>query len=654
MSIAAKLSWYYNRLKSMSAEEVVWRIKAQLHELVSLIAVYSGWQPKTNPLVKTRATLNLLEPSDQLLNEARESSPNWVQSLVLQADQIINHKLSYFNLQNVDLGRPINWQLDRNINVQAPMKPVMFVDYRQATKFGDCKLVWEPNRHHQLLVLARAFKITNDEKYAKAVFEQIFSWIEQNPFGYGMNWRSPLELGVRLVNWVWAIDLVSDSNAYKNANLEAIRNSAYQHCYDIQGKYSQGTSANNHLIGEATGVFVASIYFNFQDEWVQESKNILEHEIQAQSYPDGGSRELAQGYQYFVLQFYMAAGITGMKSDQAFTLKFQQTYKRMTHFLLAIAEGGDIPQFCDGDDGYVLNLGGPKLNRKAELIAMSQIFEDKKGEKPGQEEITEVEFWLNQFCNHSLKSSMLESAAFPDSGYYLLQNTNSYNVSLMFDCGPLGYTNIAAHGHADALSFVLRIEGENILIDPGTYDYFTYPEWRSYFKSTQAHNTVEIDELDQSVMKGLFLWDQHAESSCDSWEVDSNGGKITAHHDGYLRLSDPVLHTRTVELDGANSTISVIDNIDCKKEHRVKMHYHYDHQCQVNLVDSHTLEIRSKRNAITMILPDEAKLTLTEGSDKTFLGHQSIGYHHKVATTSLVCELVINQPASFTTKIQWR
>ena len=68
MSIAAKLSWYYNRLKSMSAEEVVWRIKAQLHELVSLIAVYSGWQPKTNPLVKTRATLNLLEPSDQLLN----------------------------------------------------------------------------------------------------------------------------------------------------------------------------------------------------------------------------------------------------------------------------------------------------------------------------------------------------------------------------------------------------------------------------------------------------------------------------------------------------------------------------------------------------------------------------------------------------------
>ena len=57
-------------------------------------------------------------------------------------------------------------------------------------------------------------------------------------------------------------------------------------------------------------------------------------------------------------------------------------------------------------------------------------------------------------------------------------------LSVLFDCGELGFKSIAAHGHADVLSFTVRAFGEDLLVDPGTYDYFTFSGWRLYFRGT--------------------------------------------------------------------------------------------------------------------------------------------------------------------------
>ncbi len=103
----------------------------------------------------------------------------------------------------------------------------------------------------------------------------------------------------------------------------------------------------------------------------------------------------------------------------------------------------------------------------------------------------------------------MHSEAFPDTGLYLLQAgaaASPDRLSVTLDAGPLGYGVLAAHGHADALAVTLRIGGHDVLVDPGTYDYFTHPEWRTYFRGTPAHNTVTIDDANQSEMLGPFLW----------------------------------------------------------------------------------------------------------------------------------------------------
>ena len=62
------------------------------------------------------------------------------------------------------------------------------------------------------------------------------------------------------------------------------------------------------------------------------------------------------------------------------------------------------------------------------------------------------------------------------------------------DAGPHGFLSIAAHAHADALAVEVRYDGMDVLADPGTYCYHGEPRWRSYFRSTLAHNTIEVGQ----------------------------------------------------------------------------------------------------------------------------------------------------------------
>ena len=118
------------------------------------------------------------------------------------------------------------------------------------------------------------------------------------------------------------------------------------------------------------------------------------------------------------------------------------------------------------------------------------------------------------------------------------------------DGGPHGFLSIAAHAHADALSVEVRHDGVDILTDPGTYCYHGEPEWREWFRSTAAHNTVEVGGASQSESGGPFLWTTQAQTRTVTCEVGEQPVQTwTAEHDGYRRLSTPTVHRRSVTLD---------------------------------------------------------------------------------------------------------
>ncbi|MGK0336537.1 MAG: hypothetical protein ACJAYE_000147 [Candidatus Azotimanducaceae bacterium] len=650
----AKIFWYINRLQMMSAGEIAWRIRMLLADIAESIRVLFGIVPEAPQNAWPSSTEKFYIPLQD-----SELPDHWKASLMSQANSILQGELTYFSHIKKFVGNPPKWRTDHAAEIEGPLNLIQFVNYRDFNNFGDCKEVWEPNRHHHLVVLSRAFFVTKDEKYAEAAAKQLDDWIVSNPYGRGMNWRSPLELGIRLINWVWTLELLKTSGALTEDRKKAILDAVYQQCRDITRKFSQGSSANNHLIGEAAGVFVASCYFDqFEEsvEWRQASQKILEQEILSQSYSDGCTREHALGYQLFVIQFFVTCGLVGNWYSFGFSEKFWQRLEKMFQFVSAVSlAGGTLPFFGDRDDGYVLDLGEDCGDTAMLRDLENRIFEVSNAD--AKVPPSQTCFWLlpERSTAPSKSTSVVRSQSFPESGYHLLQsNQHNAHVAVFLDAADLGYESIAAHGHADALSLTLRLNNRDIFIDAGTYDYFSFPEWRNYFRSTRAHNTVEIDGLDQSDMQGAFMWGQHASCTLATWEDTDQKTLITASHNGYERLSDPVTHTRTLTLEKPEQKLSIRDRLDCESNHLFAIHFHCHPDVIVQPQSDNVIVLVSGQDRIQ--LRSDQKISILRGAEANEtpgLGWYSPGYHQKVTTTVLKIEGTVTGNTTLTTELSW-
>ena len=646
------LSWYVRRLRGMSGAEIAWRIRSSLRDAGDRARLACGRVPRPSGLSQAlSAGPGFRLPGSLVSWDAPAPEERaWRDALAAQAAAAAAHRLTFFDLRDHFLGDPIDWNRDHSSGKAAPRGFAGAIDYRDFEVTGDCKLVWEPSRHQHLVVLARGFRATGDARYATAAAAQLESWLDQCPFGRGMNWRSPLELAIRLVNWVWTLDLLEGSDAVAGPFRERVFHSAWLHLREISRKLSRGSSANNHVIGEAVGLFIGAAYFHGFAEsrgWMEESAALLEREIVAQTYADGGNREQAFAYHLFVLEFFLLAGLCGRWSGREFTAGYWSQVEKMLEFAGALAEGGEEPPaYGDADDGYVLDLGS--RHDVPSLLSTGAVLFGRADFKRWAGSLREATVWLlgpdarTAFAAVPVQAEApLRSRAFPDSGYYLLQSGTAGSadgISVLFDCGELGFGAIAAHGHADALSLTLRAFGTDVLVDPGTYDYFTHPRWRQYFRGTRAHNTVAVDARDQSEMLGPFLWGARAHARCLQFHAeDAGGGEVVADHDGYATPEDPLVHRRSVRLEGPARTVTVCDEIESDGWHRLAVCFHLAEHCRVRGRDHNRFEIGvADRGLVVIELDSRLSVELLTGDDAPLGGWVSRGYHRRTPSTTLV------------------
>jgi hypothetical protein len=601
----------------------------------------------------------------QLETTPAAGSEAFANDLIARADAVAANRLKLFDLDECSLGEEVRWNFEHKAQRSTPMGFADAIDYRDYNLTGDCKFVWELNRHHQFVVLGRAYRVTGDLTYARAAARLLESWLDQCPFGMGMNWRSPLELGIRIINWVWFLELIRPSGVITEELGGRLLQAAYRHLFEISRKYSRFSSANNHLIGEAAGVFIGSSYFSHlkgAGRWRAQSHAILETEILRQTYSDGGTREQAIGYHLFVLQFFLFCGLAARNTGWRFGGDYWHRMEKMFEFIALLREGGSsLPMFGDCDDGYVLDLGGGEDIVRSYLTVGAILFDraDFKAQAGG---FSEPAFWLfggeGRRCFDRIGADEVPAAigphALPESGYYVLQRGHRDQpdrISVVFDCGDLGFGSIAAHGHADALSLTLRAFGVDVLVDPGTYDYFMYGPWRSYFRSTRAHNTIVIDDQDQSQMLGPFLWGRRARARCVEWQPSPQGGEVLGEHDGYTGLDDPVIHRRRVMLDARESVIVVEDEIAAAGRHVVELNWHLAEHCEAEARGSHEFIVDCGPGVVTVVLDPRMAVSAVRGSEEPIRGWVSRGYHRKTPSTTLTGRCESEGTVTFRTRV---
>jgi hypothetical protein len=577
------LGWYVQRLRRMSGGEVVHRLgRAALSATRRLELARSQSAPTADLSVPERFFVPPFTRGAS--TDAHDTA------ILAAARRIAAGRLTIFDLQDFPLGDSPEWNRDPLTRRVAPWRASQTIDYRDEREVGNIKYLWEPNRHLHLATLAQAYALTGDESFAHVIVRHVDSWIVQCPAGRGPNWVSALELGIRLINWSIAWQLIGGMQApvfgtelgreFRSRWLAAI----YQHARAIAHNLSRFSSANNHLVGEAAGVYVASVTWPLWRQvrtWGERCREHLAVECLKQNAPDGGNREQALGYLPFVFDFLLLAGLAARAADHDFKPEYWRRLESMAEFVASMMDvAGHVPMIGDADDGYVVRLSADEdfcpyrsliatsalLFRRADLAAKARRLDAQTRTLLGREAPDAFARLLAQ-----PEAQFAPVRAFPDSGYYLLGSDleTSREARVLIDAGPLGYLSLAAHGHADALAVLLNLGGREILVDPGTYAYHTEPEWRRYFRGTNAHNTVVVDGLDQSEQRGNFMWSNHAHARCLGFSSGPGTQCFRGEHDGYRRLRDPVTHRRELEYRDGEAALLISDTLECAGVHEV-------------------------------------------------------------------------------------
>jgi hypothetical protein len=554
------------------------------------------------------------------------------------------------------LGFQFDWHRDYHDGRQVDRGFAGALDIRDTAVVGDIKYVWEPSRHQQLSALAFA---ANGEQYAGYIVQSLDSWLNANPYLRGVHWTSSLELAERILSWALLYPRIAEQVAKDRDFRERWLGSIYLHLARIARKLSLYSSANNHLIGELVGLYVGSSCFHFWPEcrtWCDSARRSLEREIRLQVGEDGVNREQAISYHLFTFELLLLAFITARNTGMPLSEGYAQRLRGMAQFLDSVATStGDLPWYGDSDDarGFLFSEGETALEVTTQLAGL--LFDEPKWFRfrtgPTQAARALVPDLLPKL-DRSAGAGLPRRELFADAGIASMR-TNDGNIGLLMDFGPLGFNSTAAHGHADALSIWLSIGDEYFLVDAGTYAYHSHPEWRMFFRGTAAHNTARVDGRDQSEMTGRFLWGSKAATRLLRLESNSETVTIEAEHDGYGRLTDPVIHQRAVGFDRATGSVRMEDSFKCAGSHEIELFFHMHEEAALLWARDGEAQVAWRGRRIVFSSPDRnTRWDVVSGSENPKLGWRSRKFDQKQPIATLRIRAEIDGPSRIRTHLE--
>jgi len=640
--------WYLRRLKRMSPGEVAGRtgdaLRKRRWRRVAESPSEAAW------LARRRFTAVLDDVTVPRIA---------VDRLIATADRLMDGKAEYFGVVRDDMVSP-DWSFDPKTGLRAPADAYAFdIPYRNEDSVGDIKQIWEPSRHQHLTVLASAYALTGDERYADRVADHLKSWWAANPPMRGVHWVSGIELGIRLLSWVWVrrlLDGWSGAHGLFEDNPEALHQ-IWHHQRWLAAFPSRGSSANNHVIAEAAGQLAATCAFAWFPEsafWREKALASLDEHLRRNTFESGLNRELATEYHGLVLELGLAAVLEAEAAGVEVPDSTWSVLRRMTDALAAIVDGElRPPRQGDADDGFGLIVDGEGTDRWGSLLATGEALFGRLDwwpQAPERDARTPMFTSLARGVGPGARPGATRPATrtnhFPDAGLTLLRDGD---IWCRCDAGPHGFLSIAAHAHSDALSIEVRHGGVDILADPGTYCYHGQPGWRSYFRSTLAHNTLELARRDQSSSGGPFLWTKHAHSRVVEVSTSDAGcGHWIGEHDGYR----PAVHRRRVELD--NGVLTVVDEVTGPQHGRLAFHLGPEVSTEL---DGTTARLSWQRDGVrhtaVLELPPALNWTAHRGETSPPLGWYSPGFGRLEPADTLLGQGTVGGPGTLTTILRF-
>jgi len=524
------------------------------------------------------------ESVDSILKLLRQRLPCRAEQIIQEAEEIRHHRFKLLGYSDLDYGHPIDWHLDSVHGRRAPKKACYRLRHLNFAECGDSKVIWELNRHQQLVTLAKAYRLTGDRGYSDEISRQKGHWHSENPYPIGINWVSSLEVAFRSLSWIWVLYLLSGSPGTPDLRSEW-RPDLALHGRHLERYLSTYFSPNTHLLGEALALFSLGVVFPelvAAERWKRLGWEIILRESQRQVRTDGFYFEQSTHYHVYALDFFLHAAVLASRNNIPVPKSFNNTIERMLNALFLLSRHGRPPQLGDDDGGRLFD---PRRNRSEHMLdpLSSGAVLFKRGDfKRLVPNLTEETLWLlgeegaRQWDTLTETEISKQSTALPEAGYYLLATSTT---QLIADAGPLGVYS-GGHGHADALNICLQSHGHSLLIDPGTSEYVGEGRDRGLFRGTGKHNTLQVDGADQADVAGVFSWRRLPRASIEHWVQAPSCDLFVASHDGYCRLERPATHRRWI-VSLKNGAYLIRDVVDGAGRHRIDLPWHLEQDLQL-------------------------------------------------------------------------
>jgi hypothetical protein len=433
------------------------------------------------------------------------------------------------------------------------------------------------------------------------VFEVLASWIADNPYHQGINWAGPLEVASRALAWLWAYQFCRRWGGVDPEQHFALIKSFYEHGAHLYRHLEFYTSANNHLVGEATALYCLGCFFPEFDEsqaWRRLGWNVLENEIARQFYADGGSTEQATFYHNYCLGFFLIGFILRQRRGELVPEVMVRRLEKALEFTMWLTTSdGTVPRIGDVDDAKSIRFEHRALWDFRNLLCLGAILFSNGEMKAIAEEYSEDALWLlgrsgyERFEALSATPPAETTRLFRDSGYVVMRSGwGSQEHHLCFDCGPIAeglHTRdipSSAHGHADLLSFTMTAFGKPLIVDAGFYTYNGDPAWHRYFRETSAHNTICVDGASHARFCPSNAWSSVAVPENVVWHADDQLAYAECAHAGFWGLSSQIRHRRAIVwVRGAYWLI--FDRLEGTGNHHVDVYFHFAPASAVSLTD---------------------------------------------------------------------
>jgi uncharacterized heparinase superfamily protein len=449
------------------------------------------------------------------------------------------------------------------------------VDWEHCPR-GNKDWTWDLNRHSYFATLGRAYWYTGDERYVRCFNSLLADWIEHNPVDLrAPNWESVFEVAYRINAWIGAYYLFRDAPSFDVACQIGFLKGLQAHARFLNTNIEYHVP-NNHLLLEAKALALVGLLFpEFREatRWQAKGLRILFSEVGRQVSEDGVFKERATLYHKIVTGELLEMVALLRLNGCSVPASIMDRLLAMIDFQVHINKPDrTIPLFGDSalTDTYV---------RLSPVLAGGHLF-DRADWQAAAEVLDEATVWFlgsrlsEKMASPHVEAQVVGSKLFPQGGYAMMRaGRGTEALYLAFDCGPFGYRLVPSHGHADALSFELYAHGHSLLVDPGVYSYHLGERWRTYFRSTQAHNTVVVDEKDQSVLLDGWHVRRPARVTLHRWITGPDFDLVDGSHDGYRRLSAPVTHRRQIFFAKPEYWV-VVDTLTGDGEHCFDLYFH--------------------------------------------------------------------------------